>query len=78
MNHPDGREWTQRTYRFENGYAASVITGGYGNDEYPYEIAVMHGETIVYDTPITEDVIGYLNGDGVARVLSEIAALPKR
>lgn len=56
----------QTIYRFPNGYGASVIRGGvmaYGG----LEMAVVkfdtegHDFSLCYDTPITSDVLGYLN-----------------
>lgn len=68
---------TQWKFEFDNGYGASVITGGmaYCNDEQPYELAVLkHGE-LCYDTPITDDVIGYLTSDEVFDLLDRIEQL---
>lgn len=69
----------QRLYQFPNGYGASVVSHqySYGGDEGLSELAVMHnGEGPVYDTPITEDVIGWLTEDDVQSILGLIAALP--
>jgi hypothetical protein len=72
-------EW--RLYEFANGWGASVIrgVGSYGGPEL-WEVAVkegLHGR-LNYQTPITNDVIGWLDEDGVEKVLQQIAALPKR
>lgn len=71
---------TQDIYRFENGYEASVVCTPYtyGGEEGKKELAVMHGGKIVYDTPITNDVLGWLSDDEVQEVLGRIAALPSR
>lgn len=70
----------QHIYRFTNGYSASVIQGPhtYGGRAGLWEIAVLGGpdERIVYDTPVTDDVLGYLTDDQVAEALLAIAALP--
>jgi hypothetical protein len=69
-----GEQWT---FKFDNGYGASVITGGiaYCNEAQPYELAVLrHGE-LCYDTPITDDVIGYLTSDEVYELLDRIEQL---
>ena len=75
---------TQTIYKFPNGYGASVICGGlytYGDDERPYELAVIKfrpsgdGFYLCYDTPITDDVVGYLTEDGVSALLAEIELL---
>lgn len=72
--------------RFPNWYGASVITGwtAYGDPANPFELAVIrfveHEENenyydLCYDTPITDDVLGYLTGSEVILLLYEIAAL---
>lgn len=70
----DGEQWK---FSFDNGYGASVITGGiaYCNEAQPYELAVLkHGE-LCYDTPITDDVLGYLTSNEVYDLLDEIEQL---
>lgn len=78
----------QRLYKFDNGYGASVIrhNGSYGSDKGLWELAVVHfndpihfdgvGYLLCYDTPITDDVIGYLNDDEVKELLFRINDLP--
>lgn len=65
---------------FPNGYAASVVrgVGTYGSVDGLYELAVFHGGRIVYDTPITDDVEGYLSPERVTDLLNQIEALPER
>lgn len=65
---------------FKNGYGASVITGGYGNKKFPYEVAVLEKITddnyaLCFDTQITDDVIGYLDNEGVIDILNQIKEL---
>jgi len=68
---------------FENGYGASVIIGEftYGGKEGLYEMAVLKGTEedwkLYYDTPITSDVIGYLEPKEVIEYLKQIEELPK-
>lgn len=87
---------TQRLYRFENNFGASVVrhSGSYGGNDGLYELAVIiwdpkanitlvetdlynriTGWTICYSTPITYDVIGYLEEDQVNTILSFIEKL---
>lgn len=69
-----GRHWE---FEFDNGYGASVINGGiaYCNEFQPYELAVLkHGE-LCYDTPITDDVIGFLTSNEVYDLLDRIEQL---
>mgnify|MGYP006299903673 CR=1 FL=1 len=82
--HPHLIDGTQIVYKFPNGYGASVISGNYTytDAESPFELAVLRfdkkgGWDIVYDTPVTEDTVGYLDLDGVYDVLSEIYLLKK-
>lgn len=69
-----GRQWI---FNFDNGYGASVITGGiaYCNEAQPYELAVLRHDELCYDTPITDDVIGYLTNDEVFNLLDRIEQL---
>ncbi len=77
----------QRTYRFKNGYGASVVRGPftYGGTAGLFELAVVsfigprdNDWVIDYDTPITEDVIGYLAEEEVQKLLREINDLPSK
>lgn len=74
---------SQQLHRFENNYGASVIRVG----SYAYgglELAVLkfysedkEGFDLCYDTPITDDVIGYLEEDQLSQLLVNIEALSK-
>lgn len=66
----------QAVMKFPNGYSISVVTGEYAHGG--MEAAVLHGGEIVYDTPITDDVIGHLTPEGVTELMAQIAALPPR
>lgn len=67
-------------FDFPNGYTASVVrhSGSYGSDRGLWELAVMHNGDLVYDTPITDDVIGHLGESDVDALLDKVAALPER
>lgn len=68
-----GHQWK---FKFENGYGASVIDDGYGRNEGLYELAVLGPDgAIAYDTPITDDVLGYLTDEQVGEALARIEAL---
>ena len=62
---------------FENGYGTSVIRhdNSYGGDRGLYELAIIKDGDIVYDTPITDDVIGYLTPEEVTQYMIKIQEL---
>ena len=67
----------KRRWYFENGYGASVIrnTASIGYDQGLYELAVLQNDRIYYESPITDDVIGYLTPRQVAVLLKQIKEL---
>ena len=67
----------QARINFDNGYGASVIKSpySYGGNQGLYELAVIKDNAICYDTPITDDVIGYLTEDEVTKYLGQIQNL---
>lgn len=66
-----------KEYKFDNGYGASVIcnSGSYGVQDGLFEVAILKGDDICYDTPISPDVVGWLDFAGVADILNQIKAL---
>ena len=70
----------QWCYRFDNGYGASVVRGPYtyGGPEGFFEVAVTHdpGDHLCYQTPVTSDVIGWLDEGAVLTTLDAIRDLP--
>ena len=77
-------EGVQYRFRFDNLYGASIIKkyGSYGFEDDLWELAVlqfMRGwedkSFITYDTPITNDVVGYLNDEEVRDLLKQIQEL---
>ena len=68
----------QKVFKFPNGYGASVVRhkGSYGYMKGQWEIAVLvESGAICYSTPITDDVIGYLNDPEVDNLLGQISRL---
>lgn len=63
---------------FANGYTISIIRGeySYGGRDGLFEIAIMVDGEITYETPIANNVIGWLTTDGVASYAREVASLP--
>lgn len=78
VKHPGGFGIYARIF-FPNGFGASVVRSeySYGGKDGLYELAVIEEETgeITYNTPITDDVIGYLTEEGVSVLLAEIELL---
>ena len=75
---------TQALYRFANGYGASVVNHkfSYGNEQHLQELAVIQYDgpsmldwNIVYDTPITDGVLGHLDREQVNQTLIAISNL---
>jgi hypothetical protein len=62
---------------FDNGFGVSVVKSQYtyGGDKGLYELAVFKDGNITYDTPITNDVIGYLRPMDVTDVMEKIQQL---
>jgi hypothetical protein len=72
----------QKVYKFPNNYGASVIRHDYshGNEGGLWELAVIEfypneSWDITYDTPITDDVLGYLTDKDVLDILEKIKSL---
>lgn len=75
--HTAGIGWMTREH-FDNGYGVSVIRTphSYGGDKGLYELAVLGTDGhLTYDTPITNDVIGYLRDIDVTDVMEKIQQL---
>ena len=75
--HPAGMG-QQCIVQYSNGYGASIVQGPntYGGKDGLYEIAVFGKDGhITYDTPITNDVLGYLSEQEVEKTLSDIKKL---
>jgi hypothetical protein len=77
-NMPDG---IAARHFFPNGYGVSVVQfpGSYGYEEGLYEVAILKGLEedweICYDTPITDDIIGYQSVEDIDNLLSQVESL---
>jgi len=79
----------QKIWRFKNGYGASIVQfkigdiwGSYTDNDKEWELAVikfasesLDSFTLVYDTAITNDVMGHLTGKKVIDLLKRIKEL---
>lgn len=81
VNHKLNR--TQIHTKYNNGYGASVVKGPgtYGYEEDKWEVAVLlydkyDSPSLCYDTPITDDVIGWLDDASVIDICNRIKELP--
>lgn len=75
--HPYG-EGVVSQIMFDNGYGASVVCSqsSYGGKKGLYELAVLDKDGyLTYDTPITNDVVGYLSPEQVTEYLFRIQDL---
>lgn len=65
---------------FENGYGVSVVshTYSYGGRDGLFELAVLDKDgNLTYETPVTNDVLGYLSKHEVTEVMDEVQKLLK-
>lgn len=71
---------TQVVVRFPNGYGASIIegTGSYGIELGVITFSADGHWDLTYETPVTDDVLGWLDKETLAQHLREIEALPPR
>ena len=68
----------QYVVEFSNSYGASVVGGAfglYGDGVHSFEVAVLKHGQVCYDTPITNDVLGYQTEDEVHEILKQIENL---
>lgn len=68
----------QACEEFPNGYGVSVVQSKYtyGGDRGLYEMAVTLDGKLCYDTPVTNDVLGFLSKAAVTKHLREVQELP--
>ena len=63
---------------FDNGFGVSVVSHSYsyGGRSGLYEVAVLDSnDELTYDTPVTNDVIGYLTEEEVSDVMKQVQEL---
>lgn len=75
--------YTSYRTRYNNGFGASIVChpGSYGFEDGLYELAVIKWKNdkfhLTYDTPITDDVLGFLEPEDVIKICKKIKALEK-
>ena len=72
-------KWIRAYMKFDNGYGVSVVQGpySYGGQKGLSELAVLDSDgDVAYDTPITDNVIGFLKPEDVTKYMIEIQQLP--
>jgi hypothetical protein len=63
---------------FENGFGVSVVshTYSYGGKDGLFEVAVLDADgDLTYNTPVTNDVVGFLNPDEVTDIMEQVQNL---
>lgn len=65
---------------FDNGYGVSVIrnTHSYGSENGLYEMAIIKGNKVCYDSGITNDVLGNLTENDVTKYMELVQKLPRQ
>ena len=65
-----------------NGYGVSVVrhSFSYGGEQGLYELAVLRGSekssSLCYSTPVTDDVVGWQNEEGITELMRQVQSLP--
>jgi hypothetical protein len=78
LNDPPYMVGKKSRMQFDNGYGVSVIshTHSYGGRNGLYEVAVLDSDgNLTYETPVTNDVIGYLTEEDVTDIMKQVQEL---
>lgn len=77
--HPKDLDGVHARIDFDNGYGASIVRTffSYGGKAGLYELAVTKDGELTYDTPITNNVLGYLKEQDIEEILTNIRNLTK-
>jgi hypothetical protein len=78
LNDPPCMVGKKSRMQFDNGYGVSVIshTHSYGGRNGLYEVAVLDSDgNLTYETPVTNDVIGYLTEEDVTDIMKQVQEL---
>lgn len=69
-------EWQgglRHLYTFSNGYQASVVHFPYS---YGIELAILRNGELDYTTPLTDDVVAYIDETELESLLHQVKGLP--
>lgn len=65
-------------FNFDNNYGISVVHGpNFYCDKDTYEVAVLRNNCLYYDTPITDDVLGYQTPEDIDKIMTELQSYKK-
>lgn len=68
----------QARINFNNNYGISVVNGpNFYCDQDTYEVAVLRNNCLYYDTPITDDVLGYQTPEDIDEIMKELQSYKK-
>ena len=70
---PDHMGISRARMSFSNNYGVSVVCGPfvYSNNG-TYEVAILKNNGLCYDTPITDDVLGWQTPEQITEVMKEL------
>lgn len=80
----DLHDGIQYLHFFPNKYGVSIVchSYSYGGNVGLYELAVLEGNPtnyrLTYDTPVTNDILGYLSEAEVDEICSEVEKLVRK
>lgn len=77
-DHPNVMGGVRAKIHFANGFGASVVKTpySYGGRNGLYELAVLDKDgQLLYDTPVTSDVLGYLTPEEVTEYMKQVQSL---
>lgn len=67
----------QAVMHFANGYGVSVLLGSdfYSNGRDSYEVAILYGDEITYNTEIADDVLCWQTPEQVTAIMAKVQKL---
>ena len=69
--------FARATVNFTNGYYISIINGMWAQgDVDEYELAILNKDGICYDTPLADDVVGFLTKEDIEQFVRDVSELP--